>query len=327
MASETSPLKKTNSHKSTVVYNTRTRKVEVYDDSHDEGKVFLPEEQKSSDSDDTWQRRIAGTLKSKNQFLRLFLAEFLGTFVLIAFGVGCVAQVVLNKNNFRFGIVPINLGWGLAVSFGVYACGGMSHGHINPAATIAFAIFGRLKWRFVPVYLLGQYLGAFFGALAVYCVYHDQINFVEQGNRENATTSHIFATYPQGDHISTFQGFVDQVFATGLLILLAMAVTDERNMQVSKGLAPLIIGLGVTALTTAYESNCGAALNPARDFSPRLFTAMFGWGSRVFSYRNYNWFWVPILGPHIGAILGGWLYNICVGLHLDPIDKKICVKM
>jgi len=99
-----------------------------------------------------------------------------------------------------------------------------------------------------------------------------------------------------------------------LLAILALAITDPRH-GVSKGVAPLAVGLGITGLLCSYEYNCGAALNPARDLSPRLFTLMAGYGGEVFSFRNFNWFWVPILGPHLGAIIGFAFYEICVGIH------------
>lgn len=311
------------------VYNTKTGRVIVYDEEHDQqGRVFLPEERMAVEYGDSWQDHLALKLRSRNPYVRFFLAELLGTFILVAFGVGCVAQTVLNSANFRFNFVIIALGWGFAVAFGVYVSGGASGGHINPAVTVCFALFGRLKWRFVPVYILGQYVGAFLASFCIYIVYYNQLDKYDNGTRQgpftvNATrsTAGIWATYPQNESIETWQCFIDQIFGTGLLVLMALAVTDKRNMEPPKGMIPLVIGFVVAGLITAFESNCGAALNPARDFAPRFFTSIAGWEG-VFGYRDYNWFWVPILGPHLGAILGGLVYNGCVGIHLPPALRE-----
>jgi len=290
-----------------------------------EREVFLPEEREPRKP--TWQQKIAASLRIRNDYIRILLSEFLGIFILVTFGVSCVAQFVLNSSNFRFNVVAVNLGWGIAVALGVFVSGEASGGHINPAITVAFAVLGRTPWRKVPFYFMGQYLGAFFGALVVYLAYQNALDICDHGIRqgpysENITcsTAGIWATYPQSELIATWQGFVDQIFSTGLLMLMVMAITDKRNMEVPKGLIPIAIGLTILGLTTGFESNCGAAMNPARDLSPRIFTALSGWGGGVFSYRNFNWFWVPVLGPHIGAIFGAWFYNICVGLHWPPLE-------
>lgn len=262
-----------------------------------------------------------------NDYLRIVLAEFLGTFILVALGDGTVAQTILSQRGDympKGSIVTINLGWGIAVMMGIYACGGVSGGHINPAFTVALAVYKKLPWRKVPFYLVGQYLGAFMGAVSVYMCYIDALNHYDGGIRSVVDangTAGIWATYPQA-HVSSLQGLVDQLFATGLLALMALAITDPRNLAVPKGLAPLAVGFVVVALTTAFEFNCGAALNPARDLGPRLFTLVGGWGAGVFSFRNYNWFWVPVLGPHIGAILGAGLYIVCIELHWPKFPKS-----
>lgn len=289
---------------------------------HDIKTVFLPEQDLQRS---TWQARLAAHLRVKNEYVRLFLAEFIGTFMLVSIGVGSVAQAVLSKGA-DGNVVTIAIGWGMAVATGVYASGGVSGGHINPAVTTAMALLGRLPWRKVPVYYLGQYAGAIFGSLAVYVVYLDSLwNYAHEQRltpsdvEDRAQSAGIWATYPK-PHVSTEEGFIDQIFATSLLVIIALSVLDERNMAAPKGMAPLVIGLGVTSLVCAFVFNCGAALNPARDLGPRIFTSIAGWKAGPFSYRDGNWFWVPILGPHVGAILGALFYNICVGLHW-PIQQ------
>ncbi|XP_014677028.1 PREDICTED: aquaporin-3-like [Priapulus caudatus] len=94
-------------------------------------------------------------------------------------------------------------------------------------------------------------------------------------------------------------------------------------MSVPKGLIPVSVGATVGAIGMAYGYNCGYAVNPARDLGPRILTAMAGWGVEVFSYRDYNWFWIPVVGPHIGAIAGALLYQLFVGVHWPDVPISV----
>ncbi|VDP07522.1 unnamed protein product [Soboliphyme baturini] len=191
-----------------------------------------------------------------------------------------------------------------------------SGGHINPAVTTAFCVLGKTSWLRLPVYWFGQYFGAAVGALVVYSIYIDSLNVHDKGLRvilgPNGTAG-IFASY-RAEYLSTVGGVVDQIFGTGFLMLCIMAVTDVRNANVPRHLVPLLIGLSVTVIGMAYGANCGYPINPARDFGPRLVTAIAGWGFDTFRVQNY-WFWVPLVAPHIGAILGAFLYEFCIGIH------------
>jgi MIP family channel proteins len=246
--------------------------------------------------------------------LREALAEFLGTFVLIAFGVGVVAQVVLSGE--ASGVyLSINLAWGLAVTFGCYVAGGVSGAHLNPAVTMALAVHRGFPWAKVGPYVLGQFAGAFAASLVVYLTYYEAINAFDGGVRQVTgplATAGIWATYPQA-FLSTFPGgFIDQVVGTALLMCVIFAIADKRNASPPAGLAPVIVGLLVVAIGMTFGYNAGYAINPARDLAPRLFTAIFGWGSEVFRAGN-AWWWVPVVAPVIGAILGGWVYDLLVG--------------
>jgi MIP family channel proteins len=246
--------------------------------------------------------------------LREALAEFLGTFVLIAFGVGVVAQVVLSGE--ASGVyLSINLAWGLAVTFGCYVAGGVSGAHLNPAVTMALAVHRGFPWAKVGPYVLGQFAGAFAASLVVYLTYYEAINAFDGGVRQVTgplATAGIWATYPQA-FLSTFPGgFIDQVVGTALLMCVICAIADKRNASPPAGLAPVIVGLLVVAIGMTFGYNAGYAINPARDLAPRLFTAIFGWGSEVFRAGN-AWWWVPVVAPVIGAILGGWVYDLLVG--------------
>jgi MIP family channel proteins len=250
---------------------------------------------------------------------RELFAEFLGTLVLIAFGAGVVAQVVLSKQQ-NGAYLSINIAWGFAVTMGIYVAGGVSGAHLNPAVTLALAVRRGFPWPKVLPYCLSQIAGAFMGAAIVFFVYRQAFNAFDGGSRSilgEKGTGGIFATYPQ-PFLSLFGGFVDQVVGTAFLLLVIMAIGDTRNNQTGN-LAPIVIGFLVMVIGMSFGLNAGYAINPARDLGPRLFTAVAGWGTEVFSAGNY-WFWVPIVGPLIGGPLGAVVYDALIGKYF-PKDE------
>jgi MIP family channel proteins len=246
--------------------------------------------------------------------LREALAEFLGTFVLIVFGVGVVAQVVLSKQT-AGSYLSINIAWGLAVTMGCYVSAGVTGAHLNPAVTLALAVHRRFAWNKVPVYAIAQLAGAFVASVVVYATYREALTAFDGGVRQVAGpqgTAGIWATYPQA-FLSVFPGgFVDQIVGTALLVGVIFGITDSRNSPAPAGLAPVVVGLLVVLIGATFGFNSGYAINPARDFGPRLFTFVGGWGAEVFRAGN-GWWWVPIVAPCIGAVLGGWVYDVFVG--------------
>ena len=246
--------------------------------------------------------------------IREMLAEFFGTFVLIVFGVGVVAQVVLSKQT-AGGYLSINLAWGLAVTMGCYVSAGVTGAHLNPAVTLALAVHRRFPWNKVVPYSLAQLAGAFVASVVVYMTYYEALNAFDGGIRQVAGaqgTAGIWATYPQ-PFLSTFPGgFIDQIVGTALLVAVIFGITDTRNSPAPAGLAPLIVGFLVVLIGATFGFNSGYAINPARDFGPRLFTSVAGWGAEVFRAGN-AWWWVPIVAPCIGGVLGGWVYDAFVG--------------
>jgi MIP family channel proteins len=245
---------------------------------------------------------------------REVLAEFLGTFILILFGAGVVAQFIVSKQA-NGSYLAINLAWGLGVVMGCYVSAGVSGAHLNPAVTLAVAVHRDFPWRKVLPYVAGQFAGAFVAAAVVYLTYREGLTAFDGGVRQvlgPQGTAGIFATYPQ-PYLTTFPGgFIDQIVGTAILICVIFGITDSRNYAPPAGLAPVIVGLLVVGIGMAYGVNSGYAINPARDLGPRLFTAMAGWGSEVFRAGHY-WWWVPITAPLIGGVLGGWIYNVLVG--------------
>lgn len=242
-------------------------------------------------------------------------AEFFGTLILIAFGVGVVAQTVLSKNA-NGSVLSINIAWGIAVMLGIYTAGGVSGAHLNPAVTVALAVHRQFPWSKVLPYTIAQIAGAFAGAALVFVTYREAIGAFDGGMRmvEGATaTAGIFATYPQS-YLSIAGGFVDQVVGTMLLMAGVLAVTDQKNVAPPAWLTGPLVGLLVVGIGMAFGFNAGYAINPARDFGPRLFTFVAGWGPDVFSAGN-GWWWVPIVAPIIGALLGAFLYDLFVNKH------------
>jgi MIP family channel proteins len=200
---------------------------------------------------------------------------------------------------------------------GCYACAGVTGAHLNPAVTVALAAHRRFPWNKVLPYSFAQVAGAFIASAVVFVTYHEALNAFDGGVRQvlgAQGTAGIWATYPQ-PFLSVFPGgFVDQVVGTALLVAGIFGITDSRNSPAPAGLAPIVVGLLVLLIGATFGFNSGYAINPARDFGPRLFTALAGWGAEVFRAGN-SWWWVPIVAPLTGAVVGGWLYDVLVGNH------------
>jgi MIP family channel proteins len=247
--------------------------------------------------------------------LRELLAEFFGTFILIVFGVGVVAQVVLSRNGAGT-YLSINLAWGLAVAMGCYASAGVTGAHLNPAVTLALAAHRRFAWDKVLPYSLAQVAGAFAASAVVFVTYHEALNAFDHGVRQVMGEQPFLSVFPGG--------FVDQVVGTALLVAGIFGITDSRNSPAPGGLAPVVVGLLVVLIGASFGFNAGYAINPARDFGPRLFTAVAGWGSGVFTAAGH-WWWVPIVAPLVGGVLGGWLYDVFIGNHFPNEQPKVSV--
>ncbi|KAK9765208.1 glycerol channel [Basidiobolus ranarum] len=236
------------------------------------------------------------------------LAEFLGTFVLVLFGLGVNAQNTFNTYASESAYLSNNIGWGLGLAAGIYVSGGVSGGHLNPAVTVAMAYLRKFSWNRVLSYIVAQFLGAFIASAVVYFIYNPAFDMLK-GDKFSMTTAGIFATYPQSFN-NIGSAFLAEFVGTAALTLGIFAITDERNNQ-GKGYVALAIGLHLTAIGISLGWMTGYALNPARDFAPRLFTAFFGWGWQVFSTHDY-YFWVPVVAPYAGGIAGGFLYNLLI---------------
>ena len=245
------------------------------------------------------------------------IAEFFGTMVLILFGDGCVASFALFTN---IGGVPtpfanewivIILGWGLAVMLGIYVAGAISGAHINPAVTLALAVRGKFPWNKVLPYWGSQILGAFVAAAILYFVYQGAIvNAAGTKNVADAVGG-VFYTSPK-PFVGPFGAFGDEFLGTALLVGLIFAIVDARNQPVQANLNPLIIGFLIVAIGASFGLNSGYAINPARDFGPRLWIAIVSGEASLNAYT-----WVPIVAPLLGGVVGAFIYDFTIGKVLE----------
>lgn len=250
------------------------------------------------------------------------LAEFFGTMILILFGVGVVAQVVTQQDNDFGDHNAIALGWFLGVTLGVYVAARLSGAHLNPAVSLALAVFRGFSWAKVLPYSIAQFLGAFVAALLVRWNYSEAIAAIDPGH--TIKTQGIFSTLPGNGAlpITTWEAFRDQVIGTAILLFVIFAVTDLKNTSPGSNLAPVIIGLLVLGLGIAWGSVAGYAINPARDFGPRVAELFTGYSTAMRDQNGQLYFWVPILGPLVGGVIGGGLYKYGVERFL-PLTEEV----
>jgi glycerol uptake facilitator protein len=246
-------------------------------------------------------------------------AEFFGTMILILFGVGVVAQVI-GSGGALGAHDSISWAWGLGVMLGIYTAGRISGAHLNPAVTITLAAFSGFPWRKVLPYSLAQFAGAFVAALLVRANYTEVIGAIDP--HHTFKTQGIFSTLP-GDGsfpVHEWGAFRDQVIGTAILLFLIFAITDARNSAPLANLTPFIIGLLIVGIGMAWGTDAGYAINPARDFGPRLAEYITGYATAFKDQYGNLYFYIPIIGPIIGGLIGGGLYKYGVGRFLPPAD-------
>ncbi|WP_102335364.1 MIP/aquaporin family protein [Salimicrobium jeotgali] len=228
-----------------------------------------------------------------------FLAEIIGTMILIIFGGGVVAGVVLKGSKAEgTGWVLITIAWGLGVTMGVYASGNVSGGHINPAVTLGFAAIGEFPWAKVPMYISAQIIGAFIGGVIVFLNYLPHWRATEDKGAKLA----VFSTDPAIR--SPFSNLVSEILGTFVLVMGLLFIGSNEFTQ---GLNPLIVGLLIVAIGMSLGGATGYAINPARDLGPRIAHALLPIPNKGSSDWSYSW--VPILGPVLGGIYGAIFYK------------------
>jgi glycerol uptake facilitator protein len=214
--------------------------------------------------------------------------------------------------------------WGIGVTMGVYVAARLSGGHLNPAVTLALATFRGFPWRKVAPYVVAQTLGAFVAALIVRWNYTDALAKADPGH--TIKTQGVFSTLPANGNpnlpVHEWGAFRDQIIGTAILLLVIMAVTDLLNTPPGANLGPFIVGLLVVGIGMAWGTLAGYAINPARDFGPRLASFLTGYGGAWRDQYGNFYFWVPILGPFIGGVLGAGVYKLFVGRFLPTAEAE-----
>lgn len=232
--------------------------------------------------------------------MKLFLAEAVGTMLLILLGDGVVAAVLLAKSKAeKSGWIVITTGWALAVAVGVYAVGRISGAHLNPAITLGFALIGKTPWSEVPVYLAGQFVGGFIGAVLVWLTYLAHYDETEDATLKLLT----FATVPAIRRLGS--NFVAEVIGTFVLVFGVLAIV-ANDAPGKSGLAPLLIGFLVWAIGLSLGGPTGYAINPARDLAPRIAHAILPIARKGTSDWGYSW--VPVVAPLVGGVIGAVAY-------------------
>jgi glycerol uptake facilitator protein len=247
--------------------------------------------------------------------METYIAEFLGTAILILLGDGVVANVLLkNSKGEDSGWIVITFGWGMAVAMAVFTVGSVSGAHINPAVTIGLASIGEFSWSQVPGYIVAQMLGAMTGAALVYLTYLPHWGITDDAGLKLA----VFSTGPEVRDYP--KNVLTEVIGTAMLLLGVLgiaftaggAVGETANEQLQAlygaGLAPLFIGLLVFAIGLSLGGPTGYAINPARDLGPRIVHALLPIPGKEGSDWDYSW--VPVLGPIIGGVLGALVWWI-----------------
>ncbi|WP_340616492.1 MIP/aquaporin family protein [Xenorhabdus entomophaga] len=248
------------------------------------------------------------------------ISEFLGTALLVFFGLGCVAAARLAGA--QLGLWEISIIWGLGVALAVYLTAGISGAHLNPAVTIALCLFANFDRKKVLPYIIAQMLGGFVAALIIYMMYYnlfldyEQVHNTVRGSQESLFTAGVFSTYPAAQ-LSVLQAFIVEVIIAAVLLCLILALTDDGNGIPRGPLAPLLIGILIAVIGGSFGPLTGFALNPARDFGPKLVAYLAGWGDIALTGgRDIPYCLVPLVAPVVGAILGAFGYRKLIARHL-----------
>ncbi|KAF8159904.1 aquaporin-like protein [Crassisporium funariophilum] len=256
-----------------------------------------------------------------------YAAEFWGTMILVIFGCGANCQFHLGSDP-NISPTPQGnyttdaLGWAAGLAFGVW----VSAGHINPAVTLAFAVWRGFPWRKVPGYILAQLLGGIVGAAIVYGNYKRAIDIFEGGaNVRTLKSAGFFGTVPL-TYATNITCFFNEFIGTALLLMGLMALTDKKN-KLKTGLVPLGLFILMIGISTALGMQTGFAINPARDLGPRILTAMVGYGGQVFTLRQrvsfHYWAYSPLFGCIMGAQFGALFYDLLLFTGDESIVNKL----
>jgi glycerol uptake facilitator protein len=253
-----------------------------------------------------------------------FIGEVFGTFLVVFFGCGSVCAAVLTGA--QVGVFQVAIVWGLGIATAIYLTGSLSGAHLNPAVTLSLAVWSDFPTRRVAPYTAAQLLGAFVAAAVLYLIFGDALAVFEQANHlvrgqpGSEASAMVFGEYfpsPGGHPLTAEAGtlisppaaFGAELIGTAILLLVVFCVTDKRNQARPQGLTAATIGLTVTLLISLFGPLTMACFNPARDFAPRVFSSLAGWGAVPFVVNGHGWLTVYILAPLLGGLLGGAFYR------------------
>ncbi len=234
--------------------------------------------------------------------MQAFIAELIGTMLLVLLGDGVVAACLLKRTKAENGgWMVITTGWAMGVAMAVYAVGRISGAHLNPAITLGLALIGKFPWSMVPAYILAQFIGAFLGALLVWLAYLPHW----AGTENQDFKLMVFSTAPAIRRLPL--NMITEIIGTFVLMFGVLALSANNPANAS-GLTPLLVGFLVWAIGLSLGAPTGYAINPARDLGPRLahaFLPIAGKGGSDWSYS-----WVPVIGPLIGGVIGAVAYVV-----------------
>jgi glycerol uptake facilitator protein len=264
----------------------------------------------------------------KKAFLGELIAEAVALFIIIVIGDSVAAMYTLySPSPYQAAYWGVCITWGLAVTIAIYTTASITGCHANPAVTLALAFFRKFSWRKVVPYCIAQTVGAFIGAATVYALFSpviDLFNLQHQLTRAAGGAAGVFYTHP-GLAVTPMHAFSDQIILTGILIFGIFAITEQYNEQApGANSGALIIGFLVAAIGASMGYLEAWAINPARDFGPRLFCFFTGWGSSALPSPD-NYWWIPILGPLIGGVLGGAAYQVLIHQFLPARNRALVV--
>lgn len=255
---------------------------------------------------------------------REFAGEFLGTFMLVLFGCGCVAvDTLFRAHGGNLGVIA--LVWGAGVTLAIYLTRHLSCAHLNPAVSVAMVASGRMARRKLANYLVAQFLGAFVAGWVVYLLFHPAMGAFEtsrgivRGTAESVATARMFGEFYAAGAVNLPLAMFAEAFGTFLLVLMIFALTEGCNVgRPDNATAPVFIGLTVSSVICLVAPLTQAGLNPARDFGPRMVAWIMGWGKAAFPDAVGGFFWVYMLAPVVGGCLAALLFVKI----LEPLMRK-----
>lgn len=262
------------------------------------------------------------------RYSKEFTGELIGTFILVFFGCGSVAVTVLFSAH--SGLFQVATIWGISVTLAIYATRHLSCAHLNPAVTIAMLIGKRMNVQRLPVYLIAQFLGAFLAASVVYIIFFDSIaqyeelNHIVRGTVASTKTAMMFGEYYPNPgalpnvNVTMTTAFLAESFGTFALVFLIFSLSDGCNVgRPHDSLTPLFIGFALTIIISIFAPLTQAGFNPARDFSPRIFSFFAGWGPAAFPDTHFGFLVIYIVGP----IVGGGVASLLFTKVVEPLMK------